>query len=277
MLRTEYRRWMQEVKHYSPVTIKARDSHMGTADAWMHRTFGRRLIRAQQEHIETYLRGAPTATTRNSYLADFRSYFAFAIARGYRKTDPTKGIERWKMRRRLPRPISLQEAQRLRAAASSLSLKHRTVVEVALHCGPRRAEIAGLRWEDIDFGERRIRFDGKTGEGVIPLHENAAAVLQAWRLAVPSSEWVFPSPRGGHYVPKTIWQYIQEASRAAALRGCTPHRLRHTFATKLLDAGVDVRHVQELMRHASLSSTALYTKVSVANLEPDINRLDYGS
>lgn len=266
---------MADERGYSPVTRRTRLQHVDQAERFIRSTFGRRLVMSQPEHMRAFLATLPSAVTRNGYLCDLRSYFRFARERRYRRTDPMAEIARARTPRYLPRPLPMAHAYRLRSAATSLSLRHRVIVDLALYAGPRRAEIAHLRWDDVDLEARRIRFMGKTGEGVVPLHECLVPLLQTWRMAVWPSEWVFPSNRGGPMRPASIWRFVKEAGAAAGVR-VTTHMLRHSFATELLEAGSDVRRVQELLRHASLASTQIYTKVSVGRLEEDVARLDFG-
>jgi integrase/recombinase XerD len=279
MLRGEFRRWMLEDRGFAPSTRRSYSEKTEQANRYMRATFGRRLVMAQEEHLRAYLATFQWPKTRNVHRTALRSYFRFARERGYRKVDPIAGIERMREPHYLPRPLTVEQAKRLRAAAATLSLRHRVIVDLALFAGPRRSEIASLRWSDVDLVGQRIRFFGKGKEGVIPLHDVLAAELQLWRLTIPSEDWVFPSStgqRGRHLSGESIWATIKEVGRRAGV-SVQPHQLRHTFATELLEHGSDIRHVQELLRHASLSSTQIYTKVAVKSLEPDIARLDFGS
>jgi integrase/recombinase XerD len=268
---------MLDERGYAVTTRRVRLQHIDQAERFMQATFGRRLIRAQAEHVKAFLATFEHPKSRNGARADLRSYFLFARERKYRATDPTAEIRRVREPHYLPRPLSLEQASRLRAAATTLSLRHRVVVDLALFAGPRRAEIARLRWTDIDLQARRIRFFGKgSREGVVPLHEDLATLLELWRITEPSEEWVFPSrtspqkPLG----PPSIWRLVKEAGARAGVR-VTTHQLRHSFATELLEQGSDIRRVQELLRHTSLVSTQIYTAVSVGRLEGDIARLTF--
>ena len=275
MVLREFTRWMTDERGYARTTRSTRVQHVTQADIYVKKTFGRRLLMEKPEHVKAFLATLQHAKSRNGYLCDIRSFFVFARERGYRKTDPTVDIRRLPEPRYLPRPLSLEEARRLRYAAASLSLRHRVIVDLALFAGPRRAEIAALKWSDVDLQTKRIRFFGKGAkEGVVPLHDALVDLLRVWRIAEPSEVWVLPSYRGGHLRPASIWRAIKEAGERARI-SVTPHRLRHTFATSLLEAGSDIRVVQELLRHKALSSTQIYVAVSTKRLEADIDRLDY--
>ena len=271
----EYLRWMRDECGYAETTRVSRHQHIRQADEYVRKVSGRRLAMAQPEHIRLFIQRYDVARTRNGYLADLRNFFAFVIERGWRRTDPTAGIRNLKTPRYLPRPLSIDEARRLRFAAAGLSLRHRVIVDLALYAGPRRAVIAALKWSDLDLRRKQARLFGKGGkEAMVPLHDHLIDLLRVWRVASASEVYVFPSRRGKHLAPGTIWAAVKEAGDLAGL-AVSPHRLRHTFATELLEAGADIRVVQELLRHASLSTTQIYTAVSTKRLETDVNRLDF--
>jgi integrase/recombinase XerD len=278
-LRGEFRRWMIEDRGFSAATRSSYTEKTDQANRYMKATFGRRLVMAQEEHVRAHLATFAWPKTRNVHRTALRSYFRFTRECGYRTTDPIRNIERMREPRYLPRPLTVKQVQRLRAAATTLTLRPRVILDLALFAGPRRSEIASLRWSDVDLAGKRIRFFGKQKEGVIPLHDVLITELQLWRLSIPlDEEWVFPSStgqRGRHLSGESIWATIKEIGRRAGV-SVQPHQCRHSFATELLEQGSDIRHVQELLRHASLSSTQIYTKVAVKSLEPDVARLSYG-
>lgn len=276
----DFCRWMVDERGYAAETRRGYRERTQQAERWARHTFGTPLWRLQEPQIRAFLSRAEHPKHRNSHLASLRVYFAWAVESGLRKNDPTVGIRRLPEPRYLPRPISVVDAKRLRLAAATLSLRHRLMVDLGLFAGLRRAEIAGLRWADVDLAGRRLRVFGKgRKEGVVPLHDELVAELHLWRLTAPSEEWLFPGthhPAGHHVAPHTVWRLITEAGQAAGVK-VSPHPLRHTFGTELLEAGSDIRRVQELMRHASLNSTATYTKIAVGRLEQEIARLDFST
>lgn len=178
--------------------------------------------------------------------------------------------------------MSKDLAARVRTGAQLCSMRHQVAVDLALFAGARRSEIAGLSWSDVDLQTGQVRIFGKgSREAVLPLHASLISLLTTWRLRnATGSQWVFPSRGGdgyrgiGHLSPWSIGRLIHEAGAAAGV-DVTPHVLRHTFATELHDGGSDIRVVQELMRHRSLTSTQIYTKVSVVRLEEHVGRLTF--
>ena len=274
---TEFAIWLDRDRGYAFTTRSTRTQHVRQVDRFIRQRFGRGLMQATTDQIRAFLAATPHPKSRNGYLCDLRSFFEFTRDRGYRKTDPTAGIRRFREPRYLPRPLTREEIRRLRVGARLLGLRHQVIVDLALYAGPRRAEMATLSWSDIDFNLNRLRFKGKgSKEGIVPMHEELASLLRRWQLETIASgdEWVLPSNRGSHLRPASVWRAIKEAGAAAGI-DVTPHRLRHSFATYLLEAGSDIRAVQELLRHASLTSTQVYTKVAVQRLEHDVAKLAY--
>jgi integrase/recombinase XerD len=278
MLRAEFARWMLDDRGLAAETRRGYREKTDQAERYMLATFGRRLIRCQEDHIRAYLGTFSWSKTRNCHRSVLKAYFRFALERSYRKTNPMANIIRLPEPKYLPRPIPVKDVKRLRAASATLSLRHRLVVDLGLFAGLRRTEIARLRWTDVDLGKKRLRVFGKgRKEGMVPLHDELVAEFSLWGLTTPSEEWVFPAvdrrrPLSGH----TIAMLFRQVCERAGIRP-VPHAMRHSFATELLDKGADIRHVQELLRHASISSTAVYTKVSIGRLEEDVARLDFGS
>lgn len=271
----DYTDWMRDDRGLAPVTRHTYRQRFAEAERFTLNAFDVPLLRATEEHLRAFLNRHEWARTRNGHRSMLRSYYSFTRETGRRKDDPTSAIRRHPEPRLLPRPLNREEVRRLRVAAQTLGLRHRVIVDLALLAGARRSEIAALPWGAVDFRSRQIRFFGKGAkEGIIPMHEDLWGLLTLWHLAAPPSEYVFPSYNGRHLSPERIWEAVKEAGQVARV-DVTPHRLRHTFATELLEAGSDVRAVQELLRHASLNSTQIYTKVSMRRLEEDVARLDY--
>lgn len=169
--------------------------------------------------------------------------------------DPTLKIVRPKMRRSLPRPADTGE---LRAALEVADPQRRCWVLLAAYMGLRCQEIAGVRREDILEGEGILRVvKGKGGyERLVPLHPEVMAALVA--LPMPRVGWVFIRPRGGPWPAWALSENFNGFLRGAGVNA-TAHQLRHRFATSLYAHGRDIRMVQEMLGHANLSTTAVYT------------------
>jgi integrase/recombinase XerD len=276
-LATEYRGWMLDEKGWAKLTRQDRSTYMEHADRFTRSKFGMRLCRADKTHVLAYISEAKQPSTRNHRLQALKAWFRFLVEHGYRRDDPTLGIEHVKEAHRLPRPISADAAGRLLIGAKLVSKQTEAIVGVLLYSGCRRSEIAALRWGDIDFHERRFRVMGKGAkERILPMSPALADVLTLWRMRSADAGWVFPSPLRSdrHISPQSVWREVVSAGQAVSLK-VTTHQTRHTFATELLANRVDIRHVQELLGHVSLSSTQTYTGVSIGHLEEDVASLDF--
>jgi integrase/recombinase XerD len=187
-------------------------------------------------------------------------------------TDAASGVPTPAIRRSLPHPISVEEVERLLDAAgdgSPAGLRDRAALEVLYGAGLRISEAVGIDVDDLDVRDRLVRVRGKGDrERIVPYGEPAAEAIDAW-LVRGRSTLTARAPalllnlRGGRLSRQGLWGVVRSAAVAAGLEGrVTPHTLRHSFATHLLDGGADVREVQELLGHASVTTTQVYTLVS---------------
>ncbi|BBZ82740.1 integrase [Mycobacteroides abscessus] len=209
-----------------------------------------------------------TAATYHSYL---RAWFKWLVLMDYRVDNPMVKLGSPKYPDRVPRPVPDDGLARLLCSR----MHHRTRVMILLASlgGLRVHEIAKFRGEDIDLARRVFYVHGKGGSrNMLPLHP----LLAEAALTMPQRGWWFPSNTkrpGQHVHAKGVSDIIGQAMRRAGTPG-TPHSLRHWFGTTLLDDGEDVRVVQTLLRHKSLATTAIYTKVPDARRHSAVDRLD---
>jgi integrase/recombinase XerD len=215
-------------------------------------------------------------------MAAVRGLHAFAAAEGLAAGDPAARLPPPALPRRLPRAIGIAEVERLLGAASSggadgpPQLRDRALLELLYGTGARISEAVGLDVDDL--GGPALRLAGKGGKHrIVPVGSYAAQALDAYlvrarpALAVaarraPASPAVFLNARGGRLSRQGAWGVLKAAADRAGLAGVSPHILRHSFATHLLDGGADVRVVQELLGHASVTTTQVYTLVTVDKL-----------
>lgn len=236
----------------------------------------RSLVQATKDDVVDFINQVGHPRTRNRDLADIKSLFRFMLAFGYRTVSPAAGIPRVREPESLPRPIGRAQAARLLAAAEAESDRTGMIVTLLLYTGLRRAEVTGLTWGDVDMETNRINVLGKgQRRRVEPICRPLRQRLIRWREANRGA-FLFPSNRGqtGHISCETVWREVVAAGVRAKLK-VAPHRLRHTFATELLEKGADIRRVQVLLGHVSLSTTQIYTKVNVKHLERDVALLDF--
>jgi integrase/recombinase XerD len=216
-------------------------------------------------------------------MAAVRGLHAFAAAEGLATGDPAGQLPPPTPARRLPRAIGIAEVERLLAAASPggadggpLQLRDRALLELLYGTGARISEAVGLDVDDL--GGPALRLAGKGGKHrIVPVGSYAARALDAYLVRarptlaaaarrVSASPAAFLNARGGRLSRQGAWGVLKAAAGRAGLDGVSPHTLRHSFATHLLDGGADVRVVQELLGHASVTTTQVYTLVTVDKL-----------
>jgi integrase/recombinase XerD len=212
-------------------------------------------------------------------MAAVRGLHAFAAAEGLAAGDPAGQLPPPVPARRLPRAIGIAEVERLLAAAAPggpLQLRDRALLELLYGTGARISEAVGLDVDDL--GGPALRLAGKGGKHrIVPVGSYAAQALDAYLVRgrpalavaarrVSASPAVFLNARGGRLSRQGAWGVLKAAADRAGLAGVSPHTLRHSFATHLLDGGADVRVVQELLGHASVTTTQVYTLVTVDKL-----------
>lgn len=222
------------------------------------------------------LEGGASPRTVNRKLSSIRTFFRFARRTGHAGPDPTALLEPPKTPKRLPEFVSEQAMVLLfegdEAALTFKGLTHRTVLELLYGTGMRLAELLGLEPQDIDLPARTLRVLGKRNkERILPLSDRLVTVLRAYleaRKAVASVVGVLlvdelGKPLSRRSVQRTVERYL---SRVTTQQKRSPHVLRHTFATHLLDNGADLNAVKELLGHASLAATQVYTHNTVEKL-----------
>jgi integrase/recombinase XerD len=207
-------------------------------------------------------------------LAAVRSFHRFLLREGDTDSDPSEGVVRPKVPRTLPRPLTVSEVEAIVAApgdADPPAVRDRAILEVLYGAGLRISELVGLDVDDVDLEEGSVRVFGKgRKERIVPLGRFAVEAVEGYlvrarpTLAGPKSgPALFLNQRGGRLTRQGADRILHAAVKRAGIdKRVTPHMLRHSFATHLLEGGADVRVVQELLGHASLSTTQIYTLVT---------------
>lgn len=272
-----FRTWGFDTSSWRETTRHRYSRYVETADRWMRNHLGKPLSQANDTDVADYMTTLPpTPSTRNVNRQALVAYFEFLIARGARANNPAEAYPRMKRRRTLPKALTAREATAVRDAAAGVGLRWTVVVTILLHAGLRASELLALRWVDVQDGWLHV--EGKGGhERNIPQHRLIGEALTAWRQACVSAVWVFPSPLDINEPMSAPWlrEKLADIGYAAEVGRVHPHMLRHTFATRLVELGVDVRTVQMLMGHEDLSTTAVYLRVRPVQLRDAVDRLDY--
>jgi integrase/recombinase XerD len=263
----------------SSATLRAYRADLRQLDRWLGAA-GRSpadadelLMRRFAAHLGT-LRYAPATAARK--LSAARGAYAFMLERGLVERNPAALVPGPRRGRKLPATLSEPEVERLLdrpLAHEPRRLRDRAIVELLYGCGLRAAEACGLQTGDVNADERSVRVRGKGGkERVVPLGGAAADSLSVYlaegrpKLGSARGDDLFVSVRGRPLCPTDVRRAVRRELAAAGLAQRSPHALRHTFATHLLEHGADLRSIQHLLGHASVGTTQVYTHVSVKHL-----------
>ena len=223
---------------------------------------------------------ALSAVSAARALIAVRGLHRFAAAEGLAELDVARAVRPPTPGRRLPKSLTIDEVLALLEGAGGdspadgpLTLRNRALLELLYSTGSRISEAVGLDVDDIDTQARSVLLRGKGGkQRLVPIGRPAVQALDAYLvrgrpelarrgLGTPA---IFLNARGGRLSRQSAWQVLQDAAeRAGVTAGVSPHMLRHSFATHLLEGGADVRVVQELLGHASVTTTQIYTLVTV--------------
>ena len=219
---------------------------------------------------------APTSVARK--LASLRALLGTLVEHGVLEQNPADLIPAPKRPRRLPRTLKPAEVVALLdriPATTALEMRDRAMLEIAYGCGLRAEELVNLDVDSVDFDAEEVRVEGKGGKTrILPLGEHAARALERYlaraRPALVGGDGepaLLLSKSGRRLSPSDVRRRLRVWTRHAAVQaGVSPHWLRHSFATHLLEGGADLRAIQELLGHSSLSTTQVYTRVESSRL-----------
>jgi len=215
-------------------------------------------------------------------ISTLRSFFKYLVREQVIPSNPAKSVSTPKVEKTLPTTLTVDEAFRLMESPKSISekssegakekgLRDRAILELLYSSGLRVSELVGLNSNqlDLDLGIVRVMGKGRK-ERIVPVGVKAIEVLKAYleeRGMLKGDEPIFVNSLGGRLTARSVGRLIKKYSRHSGIfRKVSPHSLRHTFATHLLDAGADIREIQEMLGHSSLSTTQRYTHVSMGKL-----------
>lgn len=280
-------KFLKAEKNYSDFTIAAYELDLSQFRDYINREYNRSITLADitKQQIRGFLSHLVVAgLSRNSIgrkLAALRSYFRYLNRIGEISTNPAQQIQTPKYKKKLPVFLSIQEALQvlnLPDLDTPEGLRDRAILELFYGTGIRLRELTNLDIADIDFHSGLIRILGKgRKERMVPLGPKAATVLKNYlknrgyflaKTQEPDEAALFLGARGKRISPRQVQRRVQQfLSKISDATSLSPHVLRHTFATHLLDAGADLEAVRELLGHTSLSTTQIYTHVSMEKLK----------
>ena len=290
--RTELERELERYIRYvtlergrSPHTVSAYRSDLGHYLAWLATRSVVAASAVTADHVRDYvgeLAGARTTVARK--LSSIKNFHRFLLDEGVVTDDATRELHAPKLPGRLPKALTVAQVQDLLDAIvgdDPIALRDRALLELLYATGARVSELTDMSLDDlVDDQGRTSEVVRVTGKGrkqrIVPVGSYARAALDSYltrarpaliKNAKKSTPVVFLGARGGPLSRQNAWLIIQEAAKRAHLEGLvSPHTLRHSFATHVLSGGADIRVVQELLGHASVSTTQIYTKVTIDTL-----------
>ena len=224
------------------------------------------------------------ATTVARKVAAAKSFFSFMVAEGNMKDNPIQNVSSPKVGKSLPKPISVSQVRSLLEQPSKLSTseakRDRAMLELLYASGMRVSELVSLNLDDVDTEGGYVRCFGKGHkERIIPIYRQAALLVVEYltearpRLAYSDTERaLFLNRRGDRLTRQGFWQILKGYAKSAGLEDITPHTLRHSFATHMLSGGADLRSVQELLGHANISTTQVYTHLTTEHIRRTYER-----
>lgn len=280
---------LTRVRGLSENTARAYASDLAQYALWARRE-GVRPLEVTHKQLRRYLAELVSAgygaKTVNRHLSSIRGLYRWLVAEGLCESDAADAISGRRLGRRLPKTLSDAEVGRILDTCDEdedVGLRDRAFLELLYASGARISEASSLDVGDVDFSQQQVRLFGKgSKERIVPLYPAALERLSAYldgprgRLAARRREGaerdggedaLFLSTRGRRMSADALRRCFEGHARMAGLAGVTPHAMRHTFATELLDGGADLKSVQELLGHESLATTQVYTHLSIKRLK----------
>jgi len=263
-------------------TLAAYRTDLAHFEAWL-RPRGRELDRATREDVHAYLaqrtQAGYRARSNARLLSCLRHYYRDAVREGRTALDPAALVEAPRLPRSLPKAMTESEVEALLRApdtARAEGVRDRTLLEIMYASGLRVSELVSLLPDSVNLRQGAVRVRGKGGKDrLVPVGDEAQHWLERYLgdarpelLGARVSPLLFVSRRGAGFSRQSLWNTVRKlAAQAGIARGVSPHVLRHSFATHLLNHGADLRALQLLLGHASLSTTQIYTLVAREGLK----------
>ena len=273
-------RHLERERNASRHTIRAYGDDLNQFSDYLEGVLGRAPRPEGVDHVlirgflaELHRRGLKKTSSARK-LAGLRTFFRFLCREGVLERNPARALQSPRLEKRIPAPLDEAQVEALLDVPGDdvASVRARALLELLYATGIRCAELVGLDVGEVDLEARMVRVLGKgSKERIVPFGTRARTALRAWlraRLGLrPKTDAVFINLRGGRLSDRSVRALLGRRVRQVSLtRRCSPHTLRHSFATHLLARGADLRAIQELLGHASLSTTQRYTHVNTRQL-----------
>ena len=276
----DFLRYLKQEKNVSPHTER---SYLSDLDQFFDFLANTELAAVDHKFIRQFvahlLKNEIKKASVARKLSTLRTFFKYLNRQGVLTTNPAKLVSTPRRERRLPAVLTADDAQRLMEAPRGnkedrgVELRDRAVLETLYSTGIRASELIGMNHEDIDRNDRLIRIRGKgRKERVVPIGHKALDAIGAYVRskpagAEPAAVFSGPGPAGKRLTARTVQRILENYRKKLGLQQkASPHTLRHSFATHMLESGADLRAIQELLGHASLSTTQRYTHLNLDSL-----------
>ena len=280
-----YVRYLKLERNYSPNTLEAYRHDLGHLLAYCHRE-EKDVLQMKLEDLQHFAAGihelgiGPTSQAR--ILSGVRSFYRWLLLDGRIDADPTELLESPRLGEHLPEVLTTAEVDQLESSidvSKPEGQRNRAIIEVLFSCGLRVSELTHLRLSDLFLDEGYIRVMGKgSKERLVPISNRAVHELQLWfydrnlmTIKAGEEDYVFLNRRGAHLTRTMILIMVKRQAEAAGIqKTISPHTLRHSFATALLEGGADLRVIQAMLGHEDIGTTEIYTHIDTTTLREEI-------
>ena len=284
-MKKEYLRYLRLQRGVSKNTLEAYARDLDKLLVFLEHE-GKRVEDVKLPDLQAFAAGLHDigigARSQCRILSGVRSFYRFLVMDGYIESDPTELLESPVLGEHLPEYLTPQEVDRLKESidvSKPEGHRNRAIIEVLFSCGLRVSELVNLKWSQVYQEEMFLRILGKgSKERLVPISELALKEIGnylPWRnslkIKAGEEDYVFLNRRGAHLTRTMILIMLKEQAQLAGIqKTISPHTLRHSFATALLEGGADLRVIQALLGHESIGTTEIYTHLSMKTLREEV-------
>lgn len=281
----KYLRYLKLERVYSPNTLDAYKRDIEKLEHFLE-SEGKTLLDMTLEDLQAYAAGLHDigvgAKSQCRILSGARSVCRFLVLDGYREDDPSELLESPNIGEHLPEVLSVEEVDMLEAAIDLSKWegqRNKAIIETLFSCGLRVSELVNLHISDLYMDEGFVRVTGKgSKQRLVPISASAIKEIKYWfidrdemKIKAGEEDYVFLNRRGAHLTRTMILIMIKQLALAAGIhKTISPHTLRHSFATSLLEGGADLRAIQAMLGHERIRTTEIYTHINTATLREEI-------
>ncbi len=280
-----YQRYLKLQRGYSANTLEAYERDLQKLLTYLEGE-GKHVLDVRLEDLQHFAAGlhdigiGPRSQCR--ILSGVRSFYRFLQLDGYRDDDPTELLESPVLGSHLPEVLTVEEVDRLESSIDVSKWeghRNRAIIEVLFSCGLRVSELINLKLSNLYIKEKFVRIFGKgSKERLVPISKTAIEKLDLWfavrrqmNIKPGEEDFIFLNRRGAHLTRTMILIMIKQQAQVAGIqKTISPHTLRHSFATALLEGGADLRVIQSLLGHESIGTTEIYTHIDMSTLRQEI-------